>query len=307
LLKGLASSENGVSIHDQNFNSFAYADDVSLLSGTVPGLQELINMCADYAKMWRFNFGIKKSKCMIVGEHSFKEEPSWMLNDAKLINCDRLEVLGVTFTKQYHSSAHVEQRIQKCRSSMYSLAEIGMCYPGLSSDVKAHIWRSVCLPTLLYGCESVCLREPELRKMESTQGKLIKQVLGLSKRSHTSHLIQALDIYKVENVIGCRIVSLFRRIFQVESPCHKLCMLQLNRYMLTGYCNKDTLIGRIVSMGLSPIKIAFSDSSCKYKDFQKQPMQDGITDSIKFLVMQANFIKPYSEEHVLVKLLSQTF
>jgi hypothetical protein len=84
-------------------------------------------------------------------------------------------------------------------------------------------------------------------------------------------------------------------------------MLQLNRYMLTGYCNKDTLIGRIVSMGLSPIKIAFSDSSCKYKDFQKQPMQDGITDSIKFLVMQANFIKPYSEEHVLVKLLTQAF
>ena len=35
--------------------------------------------------------------------------------------------------------------------------------------------------------------------------------------------------------------------------------------------------------------------------------QDGVVDSLSYLVMQENFIKPYSEEHVLATLLLRAF
>ncbi len=73
LLKLLGNNESGIRIGAKLFNSFAYADDISLVSSTVPGLQELINICTDYSSLWRFNFGINKTKCMLVGRSNKSE------------------------------------------------------------------------------------------------------------------------------------------------------------------------------------------------------------------------------------------
>jgi hypothetical protein len=49
----------GVWIGSEHLNSFAYADDITLLNGNIPGFQTLIDKCADYASKWRFTFGVK--------------------------------------------------------------------------------------------------------------------------------------------------------------------------------------------------------------------------------------------------------
>jgi hypothetical protein len=62
----LSLCEHGVRVGNHLYNSFAYADDVSLFSTTVPGLEKMIDICTDYSSLWRFNFGIKKTKCIMV-------------------------------------------------------------------------------------------------------------------------------------------------------------------------------------------------------------------------------------------------
>jgi len=66
LMLELSLCEHGVRVGHDLYNSFAYADDVSLFSTTVPGLQKLIDICTDYSSLWPFNFGIQKTKCMMV-------------------------------------------------------------------------------------------------------------------------------------------------------------------------------------------------------------------------------------------------
>jgi len=61
----LSLCEHGVCVGNHLYNSFVYADDVSLFSITVPGLQILIDIYTHYSSLWRFNFGIKKTKCMM--------------------------------------------------------------------------------------------------------------------------------------------------------------------------------------------------------------------------------------------------
>ena len=61
LLLALHSSNCGVRIGSQLINSFAYADDITLLSTLLPDLQQLTDICLDYAHKWRFKFGVKKS------------------------------------------------------------------------------------------------------------------------------------------------------------------------------------------------------------------------------------------------------
>ena len=72
-------------------------------------------------KKWRFNFGIKKSKCMIVGVKKLKHEPHWNLGLQTMENENTLEMLGVIFSSDGHSNPHVSNRIMKCRRSYYSL------------------------------------------------------------------------------------------------------------------------------------------------------------------------------------------
>ena len=50
-------------------------------------------------------------------------------------------------------------------------------------------------------------------RMESTQGRLIKQCLGLSKRSHNSAMLKALDIDKVQSIVNRNVLNLYYRIF----------------------------------------------------------------------------------------------
>lgn len=307
-MQDLDASENGVSFDSETFNSFAYADDITLICATVPGLQNLINICTTYAETWRFNFNIKKSKCIIVGDHKFVNDPQWLLKDGKMDNVDELSILGTIFTADNKGNVHVDHRIKKCRGAFYNFTEVGMCYPGLSSNVKAHIWRTVCLPSLIYGCDARHITSTDVKKMDTVQGNLIKQVMGLSKRSHSTHLLAALNIPSVKCTIKKSYLSLLGRIFQTDSPCLRLCSIILARYIQTGCYNNDTLIGTIINMGMSPVKVAFQyNKGNTIKGHQTYNDQDGVTDSIKYLIMQEHFLKPYSDEHVLVKLLTKAF
>ncbi|KAK2183797.1 hypothetical protein NP493_289g03007 [Ridgeia piscesae] len=54
-------------------------------------------------------------------------------------------------------------------------------------------------------------------QLESAHGRLIKQSLGLSKRSHNIALLKALNIEKVEDIVTRNVLSLYNRIFNRKS------------------------------------------------------------------------------------------
>ena len=101
-----------------------------------------------------------------------------------------LDVLDIIFTNDGKSEKHVHKIIQKCRQAFYSVSSSGMSFPGLPTGIKSHLWKTVCCPTLLYGMETVSLSKIKFKNIESTQGSLIKQSLGLSKYSHHSKTVK---------------------------------------------------------------------------------------------------------------------
>ena len=97
-----------VRIGDIKYNSFAYADDVTLLSPTAPGLQKFIDKCVAYSLLLRF--GIKKTKCMVNGHGlvKFGKHFTWYLGDSELIVTGSQAILGSIFTNQNDLLQHVE-------------------------------------------------------------------------------------------------------------------------------------------------------------------------------------------------------
>ena len=142
LINELNCTNNGVRVGDALYNCFAYADDISLYSptvpGPVPGLQCLIDICAAYAGKWRFNFGIKKSQCMCAGYNPdcFVTSP----NDVVMDTVTKLDIFGVTFNNNCKTYEHVQNRVQKCRRAFCSLNNVGITYPGLNNISKSQLY-----------------------------------------------------------------------------------------------------------------------------------------------------------------------
>ena len=303
LLIDLTSTDQGASIGSKRYNNFAYADDVTVYSATTTGLQLLIDKCASYAKYWRFSYGLKKTKCLISGKKMFMNEPKWMLDGTCLENVQSLTILGTVYSNDGNYVQHTDSRIMACRRSIYGLQGIGMNYPGLMSDTKAHIWKTVGVPTLTSGMDSLPLTKCQMNKLESMQGSMIKRCLGLAKRNHHQNLLRALNIPRIEHVLRNQTASLFNRICNNASPAKDLNMYMLSLFVTKGHLIKGTLVDKLVKLGLSPLQTVFNrPSKVPYNQ-----TETGLVDSLKYLVMHENFIKPYSDEYILTKLLTKSF
>ena len=83
LLTQLKSCSTRIGKH--SYNSFAYADDITVYATTIPDLQELINICFQYtcSITWRFKFGTHKSQCLILEQfrNMLHDEPKFYLGE----------------------------------------------------------------------------------------------------------------------------------------------------------------------------------------------------------------------------------
>ena len=79
--------------------------------------------------------------------------------------------------------------------------------------------------------------------------------------------------------------------------------------MVEGCAVKNTIIDRVVAMGESPVKIYFSTDECAHKLTKSCTTYeaDGVVDSLRFLVHNENFVKPWSSQHILASLLVRAF
>ena len=148
-------------------------------------LQILIDLCYQYSRKWRFIFGINKTHCMISNKNPFIKYPSWNLGGHKIKNAETLEILGTMFTSNISCDAHIDKRVNASRRAMYALASVGCSYPGLATEVKVHLWKTIGLPSLLYNLEIFKLKPGQQKFIESVQSSIIKRIVGFPKRPIT--------------------------------------------------------------------------------------------------------------------------
>ena len=302
LLRKLQCQPDGIRVSDLHINCCTYADDITVFSATAPGLQRLINTCASYANSYRFRFGVKKSKCMVMGSNHKIEIPTWKIGEIPIETVTQTEILGLTFDESMSFASHVDRRINSSRRRIYSLANVGMSYPGLASGAKTHIWNSIGAPIMAYGMDCIPLNKGQLKQLKSAQASTIKRVMGIPQRSHHTSLLKALHIHSIEDIIAQNTKSLFHRIFKCDSPARHIQSRLLASYVSTGKTVKGTIIDRIVNMGGSPMNIAFSKPP-KQVQFES----DGVVDSLKYMLFHDNYIRPKSNEHFLATLLLKAF
>ena len=143
-----------------------------------------------------------------------------------------------------------------------------------------------------------------MRQVEQAQSSTVKRLLGFPLRPHHSNILRALNLSKVQSRIHKATFSLWYRIFQVDSPTRLLCAKLLSDFVLYSYSVPGTLIDRIIKMKLSPVKCLFRRV---IPNVIEEGYNDGVVESLRFLILHEIFIKPYSSEHIIASLLTNAF
>ena len=136
---------------------------------------------------------------------------------------------------------------------------------------------------------------------ESLQGTLIKSCVGIGKRSHSSSLLGAMRVPSVGEIRKQKTVTLLHDICRVPGPANDGMEL-LRQYIVTGKSVPRTLINRVLKYDESPVHALLN----KIKVVQTFK-EDGIIDSIKYMLCHIHFIKPYSIEQDIIRFLTRAF
>ena len=90
----------------------------------------------------------------------------------------------------------------------------------------------------------------------------------------------------------------------MDSPARVLCLELLSQYVSHGKLVNGTIIHRVKEAGHSPIICAFIKPILPNAMYEPE---DGTVSSLRYLLHHENFIKPYSSEHLLTRLLIKSF
>ena len=143
-----------------------------------------------------------------------------------------------------------------------------MSYPGAATYIKQYIRNSIWAPVLTYGLESINVNVSNMNKLETIQGNLIKQSLGLSKRCHSTELLQSMNVHTIDSLVNRNTVFLFKRIMNMD----------LNLYFLSLYLNKEVVM--ILSVHLGAGEFGSNRIWARMSSFSTYSLGHGLIHSI---------------------------
>ena len=79
----------------------------------------------------------------------------------------------------------------------------------------------------MYAIGTCNISSVDLKRLESFQGTIIKNIVYLGRRCHHSALLEALDIPKIKHHIFKQRAGLLKRVWNVITPCIVIELLKI--------------------------------------------------------------------------------
>ena len=209
LLHLLSSSGHGVSIGGIFCGSPMYADDLALIAESSAALQSMFDLVHNFSIQWHYQLNALKSAVLVFGESAsfrsrYRPQRQWHIGSAVIQERDSYHHLGVLRSVSTSSISRTSERCSSCRSVFYSLNALGSRAGCLHPLTSLRLYKSYCLPILLYGCELWSLTQTELTLLERTHRKILRTISGMPIRCKSLALQQSLGTISIRSLIHQR-------------------------------------------------------------------------------------------------------
>ena len=160
LIEILRSSNVGCHIAQLFAAAIFYADDMSILSPSLKGVQKLLDLCGAYCTEWDICLNPKKSKIMLFGKPTnIDYKPT--LNGLSIDWVQEWKCLGVMLKSGPTFGCTVTERVKSFYRSLNSILRV----EGRSDDVVLlRLTEAHCVPILTYAIEIVHVANRDERR-----------------------------------------------------------------------------------------------------------------------------------------------
>ena len=179
-------------------NPILVADDIAILSTRVKGLQIMLNCLENYSFKWHFEFNPSKTTVITFGEttqirNRLTNSRSWTLYGVPIKEKQSWPHVGIELSGNFSSLKRTLDACAKAKSTMACLSNLGLRHNALNPICGANLWRSVVIPTALYGCELWNnMTEKELLSIERSVRHSAKRIQGLEPNTRSEAALGSL-------------------------------------------------------------------------------------------------------------------
>ena len=240
-------SQSGDSLQyiGRDVGSLTLADDTFLLSNTVNGLQNMINLAAEYGHKWRLVFSPAKTKCVTFGETKVKNKKNvtlrqWHMNNITIDEVQHFVHVGVKMCSYMSTQERTKYMSKKGFSIYGKLLSCGVNNHGLSPMTSSHIWHRMSIPSMLYGCELWGeMPKSQINVLEKVQKTVAKSLHGFNWRTHDEIVRGLLGWQSIIGYIDKMKLLFVHRLVKSTGIIKYVFLNQIYMYIVSGVTQKS--------------------------------------------------------------------
>ena len=161
-----------------------FADDMVLLSPSRRGLQEMLNICVDYCKMYCLDFNTQKSQVMIIGNKPSEPGP-FLLQDSPLEYVSEYKYLGVTLQGGKELKFLPTHSIRSFHRAANSIL-CSRVKP--AKGVLMKLLYTNCVPIVTYGCEVKEFSASDMYRCHVAVNNAIRRIVSFAVWQSIRHI-----------------------------------------------------------------------------------------------------------------------
>ncbi len=233
LLNDLNTTNVSVGILDLKTGSPAFADDIAVVSLYKRTLNILLSMAKSHGRKWRYDYNAGKSMGLCFGK-DLSQNQNLELGQKQIALSKGLSHMGVPLcTTKESTRDQITLRCDKVKKEVKVMLSMGSKSVPLPPTVASKIYKSICLPKLLYGLECSLIDDTSLQDLERTHRYCAKLIQGMPPQTPNPVAISTLGWLSIKSMLEiARIVWLYRWL-SLPSTCiyKKIVLLRLSYHM----------------------------------------------------------------------------
>ena len=201
LLTRLKASGLGCYVGNHYCGSLGYADDITLMSPTLNGLKEMLNICNLYAKEYSITFNPNKSQLIVFSNHQ-TADPQLVFNGVKIDKHDSVIHLGHLLKCKPRSPGGILSKIKSDFSLSVNMFIANFGY--ISTEVKSKLFNQFCMP--LYGIVLGDITSQEAHDLHVAWKVACRRVMRLGPRTRSALIPGLMGCLPFESIVQKRLV-----------------------------------------------------------------------------------------------------
>ena len=275
LIENLIRCKKGCHIGNLCANSFAYADDIILLSPTCTALRSMIEICEKFSDDYKLQFNPDKCTLLIFSDSDF------YYNNVKIKLCGRViknvkseTHLGHTFENSY-DLINIDHIIRDIKVRTNTIINT---FRPLSWESKVLLHMSQC--SSLYGCALWRLDSMNIDRLCTDWNICCRRLLGHRQDTRTYLIPHLMNTLPIKNIIMERMINFF------------ICGINHKSSLISDFF-KNTLLSKSshMSMNVNTILKYLDISLCDILDLNKMITKKAFLNKLEEPDWRVGYVK----------------